>query len=98
MSPELQGVIIGGLLGSISSLIGIFISHWLEIRRDKYHMKLEAEQEFRKRLTEGVSPNIYNKGMEKLYTMIDEGKLPRSYATDPKIIDDLLNELLEKEN
>ena len=95
MSPELQGVIIGGLIGSASSIIGIFISHWLDMRREKYHMKLEAEQEFRKRFTEGVSPNIYNKGMEKIFTMIDEGKLPRSYAVDPKFFDDLLDDLLE---
>ena len=97
MSAELQGVIISGLIGLVSSLIGIFANHFLEMNRDKYHMKLEAEQEFRKRLTEGVSPSVYNKGMEKLYTLIDEGKLPRSYATDPKVIDDLLNELLEEE-
>lgn len=98
MSPELQGVIIGGLIGFLSSLIGIFLNHWLETKREKIRVKLEAEQEFRKRLTEGVSANLYNKGMEKLYTMIDKGDLPRSYVMDPKFIDDLLTELQEEES
>jgi len=97
MSPELQGVIIGGVIGSLSSFIGIIINHRLEIKRDKYHMKLEAEREFRKKLTDGMSPNIYDKGMEKLFTLIDEGKIPRRYAMDPKFFDNLLEEI-EGEN
>ncbi len=93
MSPELLGVVIGGLIGSLSSFIGIFINHWLELKRDKYHMKLEAEREFRKKLTDGISPTIYDKGMEKLYSMIDEGKIPRSYAMDPKFFETIIEEL-----
>lgn len=96
MSPELQGVIIGALIGSVSSIIGIFINHWLELQREKYQLKLEAEREFRKRFTEGISPNIYNEGMEKLFTMIDEGKLPRKYAMDPKLFDNILEEAKEE--
>ncbi len=98
MSPELQGVIIGGAIGALSSIVVVFISHWLEIRRYRYQLKLEAEKEFRKKLTEGVSPNIYDQGMEKLFKMIDEGRIPRSYAMDPKIIDDILNEIADKSN
>jgi hypothetical protein len=98
MSPELLGVIIGGAIGSLSSFVGLFINHWLEIRRFRYQLKLEAEKEFRKKLTDGVSPNIYDQGMEKLFKMIDEGKIPRSYAMDPKIIDDLLNEIIDDSN
>lgn len=95
MSPEIQGVLVGVLIGSTSSLIGFFVCHMLAIKRNKYYIKLEAEREFRKRLTDGISPAIYNKGMEMLYTLIDEGKLPQSYAMDPKIIDDLLEEISE---
>jgi len=96
MSPELQGVVVGALIGLASSLFGFFINHLLEIRRDKNHMKLEAEREFRKRLTEGISSDIYEKGMEKLFNMIDKDEIPRSYTMDSKPIDDLLKELLEE--
>lgn len=93
MSPELLGVIIGGSIGVASTLIGLFVNHWLELRRDRYNQKLEAEREFRKKLTEGLPTNLYNKGMEKLYSLIDQGKLPRAYALDPKFMETFLEEL-----
>ena len=93
MSPELQGVIIGGSIGILGSLLGIFVNHWLTVRRENYALKLEIERELRKKLTEGVSPNIYNKGLENLYKMIDEGKLPRAYVVNPRLIDDYLDNI-----
>jgi len=59
MSEQLLGVIIGGAIGLLGSLIGIVVNHWLEIRREERRLKIEAERELRGRLTEGL-PTRYS--------------------------------------
>jgi hypothetical protein len=97
MSSEVQALIIGALIGLASSLVGILVNHWLTLQREKLKLKLEAEQALRKRLTEGVSPDIIDKSAEKLYAMIERGELPRAYALDPNFLADLLDDLEAEE-
>jgi len=61
MDSQLSGVIIGGGVGLISSTVGLFISHYLSVKREnekrEYEEKLK-EQENAKAKTEGFKNDI----------------------------------------
>jgi hypothetical protein len=55
MSDQLLGVIVGGTIGVLGSVIGAFINHWLTLRRDLRIRKLDEQSSFRSELVNGSS-------------------------------------------
>ncbi len=58
MSEQLVGVIIGGVIGIVGSIIGALFNHWLTLRRDMQLRKLEARYRLRAMLTDSPSDMI----------------------------------------
>ena len=54
MSPEILGVIVGGLIGMVSSLAGALLNHQLTLQRDKRLREEEENKSRRQELTKGL--------------------------------------------
>ena len=54
MSPEILGVIVGGVIGMVSSLAGALPNHFLTLRRDKKLSEENNKKDRAEKLTEGV--------------------------------------------
>lgn len=69
MSPEILGVIVGGLIGMVSSLAGALLNHQLTLRRDKRLEEQEKNKSLKAELTSGldtVTPAMRIKLIEKI--------------------------------
>jgi formiminotetrahydrofolate cyclodeaminase len=50
MSPEILGVIVGGLISLVSSLVGALLNHHLTLRRDKKKNNIALQMEQKKKI------------------------------------------------
>jgi len=66
MSPEILGVIVGGLIGTISSLAGAYINHHLTMKRDEKKRKDDNDDYNKRRMQELIytSPRDLSETLE----------------------------------
>jgi len=52
---DIYDVIIGGVIGIAGTLLGAFLTHWLDLRKEHIRREMDARRDIRSKLLDGAS-------------------------------------------